>query len=111
MGTYADKRRTTPLPFVVSDKVLVNSKYIKTKRPSKKLNYYYLGAFHIRKLVGSRAVKVALPKTIRCHNVFYISLLEPYISNTLKGREVTLPEPEIVDSEEEYEPERILAAE
>jgi hypothetical protein len=111
MGTYADKRRTTPPPFAVGDKVLVNSKYMKTKRPSKKLNHRYLGPFHIKKLVGSRAVKVALPKTIRCHDVFHISLLEPYTSNTLKGREVTLPEPEIVDGEEEYEPERILAAE
>ena len=83
---------------------------MKIKRPSKKLNYRYLGPFYIKKLVGSRVVKIALPKTIRCHDVFYVSLLELYISNILKGREVTLPKPEIVDGEEEYEPERILTA-
>ena len=84
---------------------------MKIKRPSKKLNYRYLGPFYIKKLVGSRVAKVALPKIIRCHDVFHVFLLEPYISNILKKREITLPEPEIVDREEEYELERILTAE
>src|SRR5262249_41153017 len=97
--------------FAVGDKVLVNSKHLKTKRPSKKLNHRYLGPYHVKKLVGPRAVKIALPKTMQCHNVFHVSLLEPYVPNTLKGREVALPEPEVVDGEEEYEPERIITAE
>ena len=98
-------------PFQVGDKVLINAKNMRTRRSFKKLNHRYLGPFSVIKLIGTKVVRVGLPKTIHCHNVFHVSLLEPYRSNTFDGRKKRLSESVIVDGDEEYEPEKILQAE
>ena len=111
MGKHADPHRVEHPLYQIGDKVLINAKNMRTRRPSKKLNHRYLGPFPITKLIGSKAVQVGLPKTMHCHNVFHVSLLEPYKTNTFDGRKQRIPEPTIVDGEEEYEPEKILQAE
>src|SRR5437762_229994 len=108
MGKHTDAHRTEHPPFQVGDKVLINVKNIRTRRPSKKLNHRYLGLFPIIKLIETKTVRVGLLKTIHCHNVFHVSLLELYRSNIFDGRKRRLPEPVIVDGDEEYEPEKIL---
>ena len=84
---------------------------MRTRRSFKKLNHRYLGSFSIIKLIGAKAVQVGLPKTIHCYNVFHVSLVEPYKTNTFDCRKQRIPELTIVDGEEEYEPEKILQAE
>ena len=111
MSKYIDAYRTEHSPFQVGDKVLINVKNIRTRRPFKKLNHRYLEPFPITKLIGTKAVRVGLLKTIHCHNVFHVSLLESYRSNTFDGRKERLPELVIVDGDEEYEPKKILQTE
>ena len=111
MGQHIDLHRLEHPPFQIGDKVLINVKNIRTRRSFKKLNHRYLEFFPITKLIGSKAVQVGLSKTMHCHNVFHVSLLEPYKTNTFDGRKQRIPEPTIVDGEEEYEPEKILQAE
>ena len=111
MGKHVDPHRTEHPPFQTGDKVLINAKNIRTRRPSKKLNHRYLGPFPITKLIEVKAVQVGLPKTIYCHNIFHVSLVEPYKTNIFDGRKQRIPELTIVDEEEEYEPEKILQAE
>jgi hypothetical protein len=82
-----------------------------TRRSTKKLNHRYLGPFPITKLIGERAVQLGLPKTMRCHNVFHVSLIEPYRKNSLLSQKQAIPDPIIVEREDEYEPEKILRAE
>src|SRR5438034_11598039 len=89
--------RTEHPPFQVGDKILINTKNMRTRRPSKKLNHRYLEPFSITKLIGTKAVRVGLLKTMHCHNVFHVSLLELYRSNIFDGRKKRLPEPMIVD--------------
>ena len=50
---------------------------MKSKRPSKKLDYIKVGPFLIEK--GKRPVnyRLALPQDAKVYLVFYISLLEP----------------------------------
>ena len=69
------------------------------------------GPFKIIKRIGTHAVRLQLLKTMKCHNVFHVSLVEPYKINTFDGRKQRIPEPTIVDGEEEYEPEKILQTE
>jgi hypothetical protein len=81
-----------------------------TRRPTKKLNHRYLGSFPVTKLIDERAVQLGLPKTMRCHNVFHVSLIEPYRKNSLLSRKQAIPDSIIVEEEEEYESEKILKA-
>ena len=45
---------------------------------------------------------------MQVHPVFHVSLLEPHVENTFPGRDVSPPPPEMVDSYEEFEVEKIL---
>ena len=61
--------------YAPSDKVWLNDKYIKTKR-NRKLEAKFFRPFRVLYLVGKQAYKLELPKRLRMHNVFHISLLE-----------------------------------
>jgi hypothetical protein len=111
MSKTTDPRRTEQPAFRIGDQVLVSAKNMTTRRSTKKLNHRYLGPFSIIKLIGERAVQLGLSKTMRCHNVFHVSLIEPYRKNSLLGRKQVIPDPIIVEEEDEYESEKILRAE
>jgi hypothetical protein len=111
MSKTADPRRTEQPAFRIGDQVLVSAKNMTTRRSTKKLNHRYLGSFPITKLIGERAVQLGLPKTMRCHNVFHVFLIEPYRKNSLLSRKQAIPDSIIVEGEDEYEPEKILRAE
>jgi transposase InsO family protein len=101
---YYDEKHT-PRTFNVGDKVLLNSRNIHTSRPSKKLDHKYYGPFEVEEPIGKQAYKLRLPHTFRIHNVFHVSLLEPY-----KGRsdDVVAPPPIMIDGERHDEVELIL---
>ena len=111
MGQYVDPHRLEHSSFQIGDKVLINVKNIRTRRPFKKLNHRYLEFFSITKLIETKAIQVGLPKTMHCYNIFHVLLLEPYKTNIFNGRKQRIPKPTIVDEEEEYEPEKIIQAE
>ena len=52
-------------------------KNIKTTRPSNKLDHTKLGPYKIKKKLGPVTFELQVPKGIRIHLVFHISLLEP----------------------------------
>ena len=94
--------------FKVGEKVLLSSKNIKTIRTSQKLDHRFLGPFEITKRIGTQAYELDLPlKYNRIHNVFHVSLLEPY--HQKKGSETIIIQPDLKDEEGEYEVEQILA--
>jgi Chromo (CHRromatin Organisation MOdifier) domain len=111
MAKYVDPKRLPAPPFDIGDQVMLDSRNLKTKRSSKKLDHKMNGPYTITKLVGSHAVQLRLPKTLRCHNVFHVSLLEPYRASQIEGRQQALPPPVVVDGENEYEVEQILRSE
>ena len=108
MGQYVDPHRLEHPSFQIGDKVLINAKNMRTRRSSKKLNHLYLESFPITKLIGTKAVRVGLLKTMHCYNVFHVSLLEPYRSNIFDDRKKRLPKSIIIDDDEEYESKKIL---
>ena len=55
---------------------------MKTKRPSKKLDYIKVGPFLIVERRGPVNYKLELPEGLKQHPVFHISLLEPADPNT-----------------------------
>jgi hypothetical protein len=69
-----------PMRFKVEDKVVIASKNIRQLRPSRKLSDKYLGPFEIVEVIGDhgQAYRVKLPPHYQIHNVFHVSLLEPW---------------------------------
>lgn len=103
----ADRHRTSP-QFEVGEKVYLNRKNITTDRPTPKLDYRWLGPYTITEKIGKVAYRLALPHTMKVHNVFHINLLKKEIPDKFKRAPIPLPPVITPDGEEEYEVERIL---
>jgi len=57
---------------------MLNRRNIKTRRPSKKLDHQSHGPFQIEKIISPLAVRLTQPRKSKIHNIFHVSLLEPY---------------------------------
>jgi ''chromo'' (CHRromatin Organisation MOdifier) domain. len=57
---------------------MLNGKNLTTKRPSKKLDYRMYGPFVIEKVIFPTVVRLNIPQDGRIHNVFHMSLVEPF---------------------------------
>ena len=99
-----NKSRSEGPDLKKGDMVYINRKNIKTKRPSKKLDYTKIGPYEIKEKLGAVTFKIKLPKEMRIHPVFHKTLLEP--ASTSAG-----PGPVEIDEETQepkYEVEQVL---
>jgi len=97
--------------FKVEDWVIVNTKNIKTRCLTKKLDYKLRGKFSIKRLIGMNAYELELPpSTGKIYPVFHISLLEPYHWNNIPGKCSPTPPPGDLE-EMEYYVEKIRTSE
>ena len=95
--------------YKVGDLVMLATKNLKQKRPSKKLSHKFIGPFRIVDKVGAQAYRLLLPSTFRIHNTFHVSLLEPYrLRDCADASEVFMQAPELIDDEELWEVEEIV---
>ena len=89
----AHNKGVKPKSYTSSDKVWLNSKYIRIKQ-NRKLKAKFFGPFWVLNLINKQAYKLELPKKWRVHNVLYMSLLE---QNTNRERQVSEKVPELND--------------
>ena len=102
-------QKHTPKEFNVGDLVMLNTKNLKQRRPSKKMSHKYVGPFRVEDKVGAQAYRLTLPNTYRIHNTFHVSLLEDYHHREGdKHAEQLMQAPELIDDEEQWEIEEIL---
>ena len=80
---WAYDKGVKPRSYIPSDKIWLNSKYIKTKQ-NRKLEAKFFRLFRVLYQVKKQAYKLDLPKKWRIYNVFHVSLLEQ--DSTKKGR-------------------------
>jgi hypothetical protein len=106
-ASFANEKRKHH-EYNVGDQVWLLATNIRTNRPSKKLDHKRLGPFKIVERIGKLAYRLDLPSTMKIHNVFHISLLEPSHANPFPERDVPPPDPVNIDGEVEYEVESIL---
>jgi hypothetical protein len=77
-------------------------------RPSKKLDYRFLGSFNVIALAGKQAYVLELPERYsKLHPVFHVSLLEPWQRREGAGP-VQPPPALLLDEGEEWEVDKIL---
>jgi hypothetical protein len=105
-ATYYNERHK-PMKFSKNDLVLVSTKNLRLRSASRKMSQRMMGPFRIDEPVGSQAYRIHLPAKSKIHNVFHVSLLEPY--HRREGAQESLPPPELIECEEEWEVEEILA--
>ena len=97
-----------PKTYNVGDLVMLSTKNLRQKRPSRKLSHKFIGPFRIQDLVRKQAYQLTLLLSYQIHNVFYVSHLEPYKRRHGDKSAPILQPPELVSDKEEYEVEEIL---
>ena len=97
--SYADAQRRESI-FSASDSVLLRTKNLKLRTiGTRKLLPKYVGPFKVLRRIGTVAYELELPPSMKCHPVFHVSLLKPYLTD---GRLQPPPIPIDVDGEIEF---------
>ena len=109
---YANQHRRD-YEFEVNDKVMIATKHINMDGRAPKLSPKYYGPFKVLERIGNSAYKLDFPPQWSIHPVINVSKLKPYYESSedrFSGREkeVHYPPPEIKDSAQEWEVERIV---
>ena len=105
--TYG-KTNYTPPQFAIGDRVWLLATNLQTSRPARKLEHKRLGPYQVLEQVSPVAFRLALPRSLKIHNVFHTSLLSAYVPPTSAQTVATPPKPVTKDGEEEYEVEEVL---
>ena len=84
--------------------VYLATKNIITKKPSKKLDYKYLGLYKVIKRILKNNYQLDLPPKIRIHLIFYISLLE----NAINVNHINTGQNDVKVKKEEYKAEKVF---
>lgn len=107
----ANKRRRE-VTFQVGDKVRLSTANLQLPSTmSKKLVARYLGPFMVEKVVSPVAYKLKLPKSLRIHPVFHVSLLQPWHKDTVFTSHVDTAAshpPPVVPEDDQYLVEALL---
>ena len=107
MKAYADRKRRDIPTYSVGQEVLLMSKNLQFKHSrTRKLLPRFIGPFPIVQVISPVAYKLKLPKNMKVHDVFHVSLLKEYKKD---GNVQPPPPPDVIDGELEYEVEKVLA--
>ena len=105
--TKCSSRRFTP--WKVGDKVWLEATHLCLHYPSKKLAPKCHSPFEITQVLSPLTYHLCLPSTWKVHDVFHATLLSPYQETNTHGPNFSQPPPNMIDAEEEYKIDWIVA--
>jgi hypothetical protein len=103
------RKRTAPM-FQTGDQVWLDGRNIKTFHPTAKLAPKRHGPFPIVRVLSPINYELRLPVQWKLHPVFHVDLLTPYRETEFHGANYDKPPPDLINGEEEYKVERIMAS-
>ena len=101
--------KTKFTPFKKGQLIWLESRNLRIPYPSRKLAPKREGPFEIEEVRSRLVYKLKLPSQWRIHPVFHASLLTPYHETEEYGENFIKPPPDLINGEEQYEVESILA--
>jgi len=110
MKRYADRERGEVEEYQVSDLVLLSTKDLKYQmvgRQTEKLTEHFVGPYKVKAIISSNAIELDLPSTVRIHPVVNVSQVRRYRSQ-VEGQRKEMPQPVVIEGEEEWEVEKIM---
>ena len=105
-----DKKRAQELIFKVGDMVYLATDHMVTDEGSKKLSDLRTGPFPVIGVMGEGTYKLKLPLHMKVNPVFNVCLLTKAEEDPIPGQAPSEPSPIIVEGHQEYEIEKIIAA-
>jgi hypothetical protein len=103
------KHKDTP-KFQPGDLVWLEGRNLRTVQPTAKLAPKRHGPFKVTQVMSAVNYRLKLPTQWSIHPVFHIDLLMPYHETPIHGANYQCPPPDLVEGEEEYEVETVLAS-
>jgi hypothetical protein len=91
-------------------KVWLEGKNLKTTHPTNKLCPLRYRPFKITEVLSLAMYQLQLPEQWKVHNVFHARLLHPYKETEAHGPNFTEPPPDLIEGQEEWEVEQVLAS-
>ena len=104
----SNKTRQPARQYKAGQRVWLDARNIRTLRPSKKLDWKFLGPFTIKRMINAHAYELDLPASMQIYLVFNITLLCLAADNPVPCQRADPPPPIEVKGLEEYEVESIL---
>ena len=88
---YANVHKQNVPNYVLNDEIWLDTRNMKTKRPSKKLSDKFDGLFPITKIINPHGYRLELPDDWTIHPIFHINFLKPGSDDPLLGQLTTFP--------------------
>ena len=110
MKRYTDKHKGEVEEYKVGDLVLLSSKDLKYQmvgRRTEKLTERFVGPYKVKSIVSTNTIELELPSTVKIHLVVNVSRVQRYTSQ-VEGQKKEMPQPVVIEGEEEWEVEKIM---
>jgi hypothetical protein len=104
----ADEHRLPAPNYQVDDRVWLDGRNWKTRRPAHKLDNKRHGPFRVSEVISPYAYRLELAEGMRVHPVFHVSLLDPAADDPYPGQRQDPPPPVEIDGEQEWFVDEIL---